>query len=164
MASTAPEGDVGAPRSSPLTSALLAAVVVVMVVGCFGSNPLRSLLAGAALDPGWDVFAPDPMQVDVELIATITFADGTQATWEPPQAAGAAAVTTYHWEGWERAVAAGHPAASAATARWLAERFRARAPVQVVLTRRWHVVLPPGSLGGRPSAESAFFVHDVAGR
>jgi hypothetical protein len=135
-----------------------------MIAGNLPIAPLRLALRAATLEQAWDVFAPDPVHAEVELEATVLFADGTEEIWTPPRAPAALAVLTYHWELWSRAVVTGYRPVAQATAQWIAtQHARAgKAAVRVTLRRRWYEVPPPAS--GRPPLwrESDFFVHSVA--
>ena len=132
-----------------------------MVLGNLPIPWITTALGAVGLPQAWDVFAPDPFRTEIELEATVLFADGTEEIWQSPRAAPAFAALTYHWELWSRAVVTGYPPLAEATARWIVERYGVRHPVRVTLRRRWYDVVPPGS--NRPPLwrESDFYVYTV---
>jgi hypothetical protein len=42
-------------------------------------------LYGLDLEQNWGVFAPDPRQETVDVLARVSFADGSQQTWQIPR-------------------------------------------------------------------------------
>jgi len=130
-----------------------------MVCGNLPVPLVREGLHLVGLEQVWNVFAPEPVQMEIELEAILLFADGTEQTWHPPRATPALAPLTYHWELWARAVVTGNPAVALATAQWVAARPGLRKPVQVTLRRRWYKVEAPGGHTVPRWSETDFYVY-----
>lgn len=142
-------------------SVALLAGLAVMVLANLPVTDTNARLGTVGLEQGWDVFAPDPVSTHVELEAVVSLADGSEQTWRPPRADAVLAPAAYHWDMWTRTVLLGPSAMADATARWVADRYRARHPVRVTLRRRWFTVPPPGSSAPRRWHESDFYVLEV---
>ena len=89
-----------------LLSGAIVVLLACMVVENMPASPLRraaepaaaSVLAATGVEQHWDIFAPDPRSVSIQLEARVEFRDGTRATWRPPH--GGALVGSYwdyHW-------------------------------------------------------------------
>lgn len=145
-----------------VASGLLAGGVAVMVIANVSFTDTNRYLSEVSLEQGWDVFAPDPVSVHVELEAIVRFSNGTERVWRPPRANAPLAATAYHWDMWARTVLLGPSPMAEATARWVAARYRDDGrPVQVTLRRRWFTLPPPGSPSLRRWHESDFYVLEL---
>jgi hypothetical protein len=105
------------------------------------------------MSQNWGVFAPDPRSQTVDLLARVTFADGSHETWQiPARDAVVGEYIDYRWRKWEEWLVS--PATTFPLFRLgaiYAARVLAtpeRRPVRVVLIDRYHAITPPG----QPSA------------
>ncbi|MGI9120475.1 MAG: hypothetical protein ACR2G7_10235 [Acidimicrobiales bacterium] len=101
------------------------------------------------LAQSWNVFAPDPPRLTMEIYARVRYADGTSELWRPPK--GDAVIghyRTYRWWKWvESARIDDNQFLWEPTAAWAAAHVdgQGRQPEQVELVRRWRDLAPPGS-------------------
>jgi hypothetical protein len=121
---------------------------------------------GLALDQDWTDFAPDPRQETVDVLARVTFADGSQETWHVPQGNRfVGEYVDYRWRKWaEWAVQPAYPELSRPVALYIARRLATpeRRPVRVELIDRSHVISPPGQIPGLvPVTERTFFTTRI---
>lgn len=109
------------------------------------------------LDQVWNLFAPNPPQRTFEVTARITYADDSQALWQPPR--------NDRWRKWlgairhERNRALWEP-----TAAWIAGHHDdgGRRTVRVELIQRRRDLPPPGTgTGHRPWQATTFFTYEV---
>lgn len=145
------------PLSRGLLSAFLVLTVGATVVSAMPASALRGAvhpvvepyLQTTGLTQGWGMFAPDPPRYSTELVALLSYADGSTARWEPPDDDGVlGAYRSYRWRKWSFAARDDdRPSVQAAMAEWLAEEVdhQGRRPVRVELVRRWQELAPPGS-------------------
>ncbi len=112
----------------------------------------------------WGVFAPNPRSQSLDLEATVTFADGSTATWHLPdgdQLTGA--LRYYRWRKWlERVRADDFREIWSPTAHWIASLYEHRpSPVrEVALIRSFH---EDALTGPQPPYRSfTYFVLHVA--
>ena len=99
------------------------------------------------LDQSWVVFSPNPPREVVMVQATVTFADGSVATWQPPREDPFIGhFNGYHWQKWEERVRLDENADMwPATAAYIADDFSDQGTVvSVVLSRRWYQMPPVG--------------------
>lgn len=139
-----------------MISVVITAALAAIVIGSLPESALRRALvthAGPALDAvgiqqRWDLFAPDPRRVSIDLGAHISYADGRVETWRLPRRGPLlGAYSDYRWRKLaERVIVGGGDEALAQdVARWLARRRSARRPRQVQLFARYARLAPPGS-------------------
>jgi hypothetical protein len=105
-------------------------------------------LNAANLQQNWGVFAPDPRQQTVEVLARVTFADGSQQTWQiPARNPVIGEYIDYRWRKWEEwVVSPSYPFLYKPGAIYAARRLATpqRRPVRVALIDRSHQITPPG--------------------
>jgi hypothetical protein len=147
-------------ESSPLGRSIISAFLIFTLGAMIASNlppsELRRTALKAAspfldltgLHQNWNLFAPDPRRVTLQLEARITYADGTNAVWHPPVGDPFVGVyRTFRWRKWAGYVVAKTSASLwAPTAAWVA-RTHVRGgvyPARVVLVRRFYVAPLPG--------------------
>ena len=118
---------------------------------------VQPVVAGVGLDQRWNLFAPNPPQRTYEVLARITYADGTLALWEPP--------ANDRWRKWLGVVRTRQNRVLwAPTAAWIARHHDGaeRGAVRVDLIRRSRDLPPPGNQAIRfPWQEEVFFTYDV---
>src|SRR2546422_7052565 len=121
-------------ESSPLGRAVIAAFLIFTLAGMTASNLPPSELRRSALrvtspmldltglHQNWNLFAPDPRRVTLQLEARITYADGTSAVWHPPVGDPFVGVyRTFRWRKWvEQVVSTSGTSYLAPTAAWVA--------------------------------------------
>ncbi len=155
------EGSVAGRR---LLSVLLAAVVAVVVVWNLPPSRLREtampvvepVVGALGLDQRWNLFAPNPPQRTYQVVARITYADGSLALWEPPD--------NDRWRKWLGAARSSpNRVLWRPTAAWIAHHHEGaeRGPVRVELIRRWRDLPPPGNRVQFPWQEEIYFTYDV---
>jgi hypothetical protein len=145
------------PGSRILLSAFLVATVAASVLSSMPDSSLRArvhplvepYLNTTGLGQGWGMFAPDPPRHSTELVAHITYADGSVGSWTPPDDDGLlGAYRTYRWRKWSFAARDDNrPQLQEAMADWLVRHgdHQGRRPVTVELVRRWQGLAAPGS-------------------
>lgn len=105
-------------------------------------------LNGADLQQNWGVFAPDPRQQTVDVLARVTFADGSQQTWQiPARDPVVGEYIDYRWRKWEEwVVSPSYPFLYKPGAIYAARSLATpeRRPVQVALIDRSHQITVPG--------------------
>jgi len=107
---------------------------------------VRPVLLPLGLDQDWSVFAPNPRAFSVGFLATVTYEDGRQRTWRPPETGlWLAPFRTYRWQKYNERVRADDFSGI-----WLdAARYVARdagpGVVTVQLLREFRPVVVPGS-------------------
>lgn len=153
------------PTGRRVLGTLLAIVVAVVLAWNLPPSRLREALmpvvepvVGAlGLEQRWNLFAPDPPRRTYQVVARITYADGSLGLWEPPandrwrKWLGAARVTQNR-QLWEP------------TASWIARHHDGaeRGTVRVEMIRRWRDLPPPGNpVVELPWQEEIFFTYDV---
>jgi hypothetical protein len=137
-------------------SAFLIVTLLAVLTANLPASRLQTLLLdaghyyiyGTGLDESWGVFSPDPRRETVHVTATVTYADGSKATWvvrrrDPVLGA----YVDYRWLKWaEYAVSPGdrqlwHPFAVFAARRLATPTHR---PTRVAISNRWYDLQPPG--------------------
>ncbi len=113
-----------------------------------GLRPLAPYVRATGLDQNWGVFAPNPRQQTLEMVARVQYADGTQGTWRLPSGnALFGAYWDYRWRKWmEWASNDAYPQLRDPAAQFVLreERGAGRRPVQVELFRRTADLPAPG--------------------
>jgi hypothetical protein len=147
-------------------SLVLIATLITILTANLPASRLQDLLVsadhaylyGAGLDQGWGVFAPEPRRETIDFTARVTFADGSQATWQVPKRNSVIGeYIDYRWLKWtEYVVSPAHTELSRPIALYVARKLATpqRRPVRVSLTNRWYQLDPPGDISDRP------FFHD----
>jgi len=110
---------------------------------------VRPYITATSLDQNWGVFSPDPRRQTIDVVARVSFADGTRETFGIPR--GDDVVGSYwdyrwwKWAEWLRLDT--HSDLWRPAAIWFARRAGTdgRRPTRVTLVRRWYDLLPPGS-------------------
>lgn len=165
-------------ESSATGRAVISAFVVVTLLGTlltqmpasalgrFGDRVFGPYVEAVGLDQNWEVFAPDPRRLTLDVHAEVTFADGTTERWDVPT--GGMVVDTYRfyrWQKWMESVRAdANSQLWEPTARWIARTHErdGRDVTRVTLVRRWYDTPPPGTSGERPDFSSyEFYVLDA---
>lgn len=111
------------------------------------------------LDQRWNLFAPNPPRRTFEVVARISYADGSMALWRPPRND-----RWRKWLGWIRVKE--HQSLWEPTASWIAGHHDGggRQTVRVELVQRWRDLSPPGDgLSDPPWQERSFFRYDLPG-
>jgi len=138
-------------------------------------DELSPYMIRSGLWQGWDMFAPNPLALELDVVAEVNFADGRQATWIFPRMQEMSYLERYmkeRWRKWrERVRLDAFSLIWPDTARWIARRFDSpEHPVQsVALIRRWREIpppagprLPPPAALAAPLNEYRFFVLTVS--
>lgn len=126
-------------------------------------------LNGLALAQKWNMFAPQPPTDNFDIVATITYRDGSSTTWTFPRMQDLSYSERCHRERYRKwrefvrtdAWSALWPDA----ARWIARKgFReaANPPVTVVLTRWWSPIPPPHDGAIEPGLQPCDRDHSYA--
>ena len=159
------------PYGQAVISGLIAFVLVAIAawnlpashLQTIASNAVRPIVNGVGLDQAWGVFAPNPRQDSIGLVARTRYADGSVAYWTPPtQGRYVEPYRSYRWWKWveeispDRSQPFWQPAAL-----WVARQHRAADPTSVTLIRRWRDNLPPGQKGHTSWHQYEFFTLDV---
>jgi hypothetical protein len=128
-------------------------------------TPGQPYLNALGLDQRWDVFAPEPRKQVIDLVARVTFADGSQASWHLPyRGALIGAYSDYRWRKWlENEIPDADRRLWRPMALFAARHVAAggRRPVRVTLVRRWYDLRPPGTKPDRGPWKS-FAYYTVA--
>ena len=148
-------------ESSGLGRTVISAFVILALGAMIASNLPPSELRRTALKAttpfldltglhqNWNLFAPDPRRVTLELEARITYPDGSTDVWHPP--VGDPFIGVYHtfrWRKWAGyVVSTGSSSLWGPTAAWLARTHLRDGvhPSKVVLVRRSYTAPRPGS-------------------
>ena len=163
-------------EASPLGRTVITGVLIVVLGAMIVSNlPLsnfratgmhgaRPVLDLTGLHQNWNLFAPNPRRVTLQLEALITYADGMTETWRPPKDDPFVGVyRTFRWRKWASYVLDRSNDSNlwAPTAAWIARTHvrDGRPPVRVQLIRRSYVAPRPGSGSTRipPWREAVLF-------
>jgi hypothetical protein len=151
--------------------ALVAVLLAAQLATHLPASPVREALRPSAdravrllgSEQAWGVFSPDPRRISIDIEARVTFADGTTATWAPPQ--GGPVITNlryYRWRKWmERVRADDARGLWEPTARWVADEHRdgPSPPVRVDLVRHFRQNV---AVGPQPPWQSfTYFTLDL---
>ena len=105
-------------------------------------------LNGVDLSQDWGVFAPDPRQQTVDVLARVDFADGSHQMWHiPARNAVVGEYIDYRWRKWEEwVVSPAYGQLPRPAAIYIARSVATpeHRPVKVILIDRSHSILPPG--------------------
>lgn len=87
--------------------------------------PAREYIRVIGAEQAWGVFAPNPRNISIGLEASVTFADGSTATWELPHGSALGEnLRYYRWRKWlERARSDDYKSLWEPTARWIAAQY-----------------------------------------
>jgi hypothetical protein len=90
----------------------------------------------------WDLFAPNPTSLDVEVLARMTYADGTTKDWWFPRVHTLGVVAGYREDRWRKFIENVHarPQFWPGLARYAVAVNRGPGPVRVELVRYWRLV------------------------
>jgi hypothetical protein len=158
-----------------LISAFLVLTLLTVLAANLPDSRLKSLLNsavhtylyGVGLDQSWTVFAPEPRRETIHVTATVTYEDGSKATWSVPKwdpVIGAYA--DYRWLKWaeyvilpEQSVNLAQPAALYVARE---KASSTRRPTRVELQNRWYALEPPGD-ADKPKfiREGTFFTTQI---
>ena len=143
-------------------SALMAVLIAAVLVWNMPRGRAKDALLPAAgtvvqavgLEQDWGLFAPDPRDASVGVVATITYGDGRTERWVPPDFGHVLApYRTYRWQKFvERLRADDYRGMWDPFARWVA-REHGPGVRRVVLTRTFRPVRRPGDPGPRPPVQ-----------
>jgi hypothetical protein len=151
----------------PVGRALISALIVLTLVSMIVSNlppselRIRSMRAAkpildvTGLHQNWNLFAPNPRRVTLQLVARITYADGTTENWSPPKGNPFVGVyRTFRWRKWASYVLnrANSHGLWLPTAAWVAQTHSTggRVVTRVELIRRFYLAPRPGAGWVRP--------------
>ncbi len=115
---------------------------------------------------GWGVFAPNPLRLEVETYAVVSFADGSSEYWDPKT--GSFWLGSPRYERWRKISTRlrrdSHNALWQPNARNIAEEMTTgdKEAVRVQLVRRWSTTPLPGEGFEREPGEFVFYDYDVA--
>lgn len=136
---------------------------------------LEPIMLRSGLWQGWDMFAPDPLSIDISVEGEVLLRDGTSVTWVFPRMETLGYLERYRKERFrkwrERVRLDAYALVWPDTARFVARQVsRPENPARLVqLLRRWEPIPPPVGpwLPARRSAavlthEYRFFTHAVA--
>lgn len=128
-------------------------------------EPFEKYMLWSGLWQGWDMFAPNPQKINFDLIARITFQDGSVKEWVFPQLHKMPAGRRYVMERWrkwrERVRLNDYKAIWPDAARYVARRHRdpQNQPVLVELARFWGETPPPLPGDYQPLTNTSSFTH-----
>jgi hypothetical protein len=150
------------PAGQVALSALMVLLIVVLLVWNMPRGQAKDALVPAAgtvvqavgLEQDWGLFAPDPRDASVGVLATVTFRDGRTERWAPPDFGRVLApYRTYRWQKFvERLRADDYRRMWEPFARWVA-REHGPGVRRVVLTRTFRPVRRPGDPARRPPTQ-----------
>jgi hypothetical protein len=148
-------------------TALLLFTLTAMIVSNLPDSELRRtglrvadpFLDVTGLHQNWNLFAPDPRRITLQLEARIVYADGQTVLWHPSVGDPVVGVyATFRWRKWASYVVsrANSSALWAPTADWVARTHLrdGRYPARVVLVRRSYLAPLPGRGTTQPPYQS----------
>ena len=157
-----------------LISLFLLATLITLLTANLPVSRLRTVLLkadhpylnGIDMAQNWGVFAPDPRQQTVDVLARVTFADGSQETWQiPSRNPVVGEYIDYRWRKWEEwIVSPAYAFLYRPGAIYAARRLATpdRRPVRVALFDRSHPITPPGQRSfPTPHGERAFYTTPI---
>lgn len=132
-------------------------------------KPFRAYLNWSGLWNGWNMFAPNPLALNSQIDATVTFQDGTTANWEFPRMERLSPGERFRKERFrkwrERIRLDMYSVAHVSTARYVAKQLYSdprNPPVQVTLTRRWADIPAPAACDHQPMPKQYEMEHSYA--
>ncbi len=158
-----------------LISVVVAVVVAAMTVSSLASpdlqrragGVLQPLLRATGLAQDWDMFAPDPARRTLYLSARVSYDDGTEVDWWPPESG--RAIGAYRSYRWRKLATALQDEAHRETlwpslARWLGQTHavEAKVPVAVTLFRHWAPTPGPGAGGVLVWHHEAYYTLELS--
>lgn len=130
--------------------------------------PFREYLFFTGQWQSWDMFAPDPINMDLWLDAIVTYSDGAKLRYEYPRMATLGYGDRYLMERYrkffENVNSPAHIYALPELAQGIAfkcDTNPGNPPVQVSLVRHWRTVSAPGSPQGQEYLSGTIYVHAV---
>lgn len=157
-----------------LISLFLLATLITLLTANLPASRLRTVLLkadhpylnGIYMAQNWGVFAPDPRQQTVDVLARVTFADGSHGTWQiPARNPVVGEYIDYRWRKWEEWIASpAVPFLYRPGAIYAARRLATpeRRPVQVALFDRSRPITPPGQTAlPTPHGEHPFYTTRI---
>jgi hypothetical protein len=156
-------------------SLFILATVVTIVTANLPASRLETVLLkadhpylnGVDMEQNWGVFAPDPRSQTVNVLARVTFADGSRETWRVARRNPVVGeYIDYRWLKWEEWVVAPAygPILPRPAAIWVARRLATpeRRPVRVTLIDRSHAIPAPGlPPAPTPTGDRTFFTTAI---
>ncbi len=134
-------------------------------------NRIKPYMLASSLFQSWDMFAPDPLRLNLRVDAEITFRDGQTRSWAFPQMNELGFVDRYFKERYrkystEYLRADGYEGLRPDAARYLARLHNdpSNPPVKVTLFRSWSEMQRPGKDGSfhsDPWTRVSFFTYTV---
>jgi hypothetical protein len=152
-----------------LISACLLVTLITLLTANLPASRLQGLLLSAdheylyaaALDQAWGVFAPDPRRQTIHVTASVTYADGSQATWQvPTRDPVIGEYTDYRWLKWaEYLISPAYSDLWRPAALYVARTLSTptRRPTKVTLINRWYDLPPPGQAQNQPLVSTQTF-------
>ena len=147
----------GGPLRRSVLSAILVFTLAAMLISNLPESQLRrsglkvvgSFLDVTGLHQNWNLFAPDPRRITLELEARVIYADGTIVTWRPTVGDPFVGVyASFRWRKWASYVVNRTNASKlwAPTADWIARTHirDGSYPARVLLLRRSYLAPEPG--------------------
>jgi hypothetical protein len=132
---------------------------------------IKSYMLASSLFQSWDMFAPDPLRLNLRVDAEITFRDGETRTWYFPRMDELGFVDRYFKERYRKYAteylrADGYEALRPDAARYVARLHNQpeNPPVTVTLYRSWSQMqrpAPDGSYRADPWTRVSFFTYTV---
>jgi hypothetical protein len=134
---------------------------------------IKSYMLAAGLFQNWDMFAPDPLRLNLRVDAEVAFRDGTTRIWEFPRMDALGFVDRYYKERYRKYATEylrtdnGNEALRPDAARYIARLNNdqpSNPPVTVTLYRSWSEIQPArpdGSYRAGPWSRVSFFTYTV---
>ncbi len=160
---------------SAVGQTVVAVVVFVMAIWIVGPNmpasPMRDTVdvvwdpaIKAGFDQSWEVFSPNPREQSIQVVAVLTYDDGTTAEWTVPEFDPViGTLRSYRWRKWqERVRLDDNQRYWETSAAWIADHSRVdgEEPATVRLVRRWTELAPltADGVAENPQNEFEFYV------
>jgi hypothetical protein len=131
-------------------------------------SPTRYYLYTTGFWQYWNMFSPNPANVDVYIDALVTYQDGSQKTFEYPAMQKLSVFERYFKERYRKFVENAHPdryaykwPAVAQAIAYQSYQGDGNFPVAVTLRRHFKTVMPPGQRTDPTYQEYAFFSYMV---
>ena len=131
-------------------------------------SPLKYYLQCTGLWQYWDMFAPDPMKVDVYLDANVTYRDGSKSVYRYPRMADLNLWDRYQGERYrkffERINGDNLGFLWGPVAARIAKQVNnngSNPPTEVQLVRHWRAISPPGQPQSEEYKSAVFFTSQI---